>query len=195
MEIDFLKLKIEKALDDLSLSLSEEGPFRTTRHLNHFIRGICSNQSQRTNICWVILGFYARVCAAKFEIISTIDCINGTGKLLCENIRTTLTQESEIYPSTEFDDHSKNDKNRDPLLYELIIHALIYVISRKQQPVFLTFEVVDVSPPHTKVYTQGIDLLGVVSEDGKYLPFIGEMKAYENDPKQGCLHVNNENLF
>ena len=187
MENDFLQSKIEDALSALSLSIEEEGPFETANHLNHFIRGICSNPEQLNNICWVILGFYARICKARFEIISTLDGTNGTGKLLCENIRSTLHQESEISPSAEFVDQSKIIKNRDPLLYELIIHALMYAINRKKVPNFLTYELNDIRAPHTKVYTQGIDLIGIASENGQFFPFIGEMKAYENDPQKGFI--------
>lgn len=185
MEDDFLKRKIKKALEDLSLSLEEEGPFPTPKHLNHFIRGICSNPNQLTNICWVILGFYASVCEARFTIINTIEGVNGTGKLLCDNIRSAMVKESRIIPCTEIDNPSKIDNNRNPLIYELIIHVLLYVINHKRQPIFQKFDLIDVAPPHTNANTQGIDLLGVIKVDGKYLPFIGEMKAYENDPKRG----------
>jgi hypothetical protein len=71
---------------------------------------------------------------------------------------------------------------RDPLLQELIAHALLLVHRRQGHFNLWLGQLRALRPPHLSANQPGLDLIAVGVHDGALAPLIGEVKAKEEPP-------------
>lgn len=173
-----LEIEVDHALNELAISAQVHGPVVTERHTNYFINGIVDTPEQFQNLCWCLLGFFGSALQIDFRIDSAI----GTGDQATNNLIQVL--QKRLYISRIITKAQK-ERNRDPLLQELITHALVLIHQRAEKTAEWLGNVRACRKPHLNPNDSGIDLIAIGLDGAGAFPIIGEMKAYEKDPPGG----------
>ena len=182
---DILEENISKALFEIAQDIQISEPFCTSLHTNYFISNLIDNEKQRGNLCWVILGQLGNMYDNDLKIRSTIDAGLGKGNILKENLFNALKNAWLITSDHLTTDQIKNE--RDPLILELIAHVILIIQRDNLALQFDNIKPEYVRPPHSKANQGGLDMIVLSKKDGKFIPFLGEIKAYKNDPKTGLI--------
>jgi hypothetical protein len=124
------------------------------------------------------LGFVGRV----YEVDLSIDSAIGEGTTARDNLLRAL--EKRLSVNDNLSDEQK-ERNRDPLIQELIAHALVLVHQRQLKVPEWLGDVSACKPPHLSANDSGLDLIAIGETRGNAFPVIGEIKAYERDPIGG----------
>jgi hypothetical protein len=183
-----LDAQVKQSIETLSTSISIKGPFETGHHINFIVSGLCDNDEQLEQLCWILLSFIGEICTKDLEIISVIDAGLGKGFDLKTEICKAM-KNNWLIPANEIDIHEREDKitkNRNPLIFELIAHTLLILQKENSSLSFAGAVPKQIRPPHINANEPGIDLIAIVEKD-EILPLIGEMKAYETDPGNGLI--------
>jgi len=171
-----------RAIEELSASIGIVGPIPTEHHINYLIVGLADTPEQIQNLGWCLLGFIGSIISTDLSIDSAI----GYGDQARENLIGILRKRLGF--GTNLTDEQKQ-KNRDPLLQELIAHVLILIHTRKPiLPPWLG-EICGCRRPHLSPNDSGIDLIAVGQDIAGIFPIIGEVKAYEKDPATGFINA------
>ncbi len=178
-----LETEVSRALDALASSVAVEGPFATGTHIGYKVSGLADIEDQRTNLCWVLLGFLGGIYEADFSIDSAI----GSGTEASGNLISALEKRLDIGKSLS---REQKERKRDPLLQELISHTLVHIHKRqvddgRPAPILCEWlgNAVACARPHLSANESGIDLIAIGAESNALHPVIGEVKAHEKDPK------------
>lgn len=189
-----LKYKIMRTVDEvvlfgyseLSKTIKLIGPFNTENHINYLIEGLCDNKSQIKNMCYALLGFIGDIVDDDLRLNSALDSGLGEGRKLKQEIKNLLNN-SWLRPKDENLSEYQIVSNRNPLILELIAHIVIKL--QKDNPLFSfsNYIPVKIRPPHIKANEGGLDVIALVQKQNEYFPYIGEVKAYQNDPGGGLI--------
>lgn len=169
---------VTKAIDELALSMQVIGPCVTDTHVCYVVRGISETPEQTENLCWCLLGFVGRI----FEMDLTIDSAIGVGTQAEANLMDALKKRLDV--GKELTKEQKESK-RDPLLQELIAHALLLIDHSQLQLQACFGDLQALRPPHLSVNDSGLDLIAVGVQDQLLVPLVGEAKAKESTPLEG----------
>jgi len=181
-EIMNLEHEVSRALDALASSVEIVGPITTDNHTNYVVTGLADTQEQQINLCWCILGFVGSIMRADFAIDSAI----GEGATARDNLMTALGKRLDVNKDLTL---RQKERKRDPLLQELICHALVRIHQRRRILPKWLGHIQACVPPHLSPNDSGLDLIGVGVEKGAPFPVIGEVKAYEMDPLGGFANA------
>ncbi|RLI53109.1 MAG: hypothetical protein DRP09_16505 [Candidatus Thorarchaeota archaeon] len=170
--------EISSALIKLAASVQVTGPICTASHRSYIVTGLADTDEQMTNLCLCLLGFIGGI----FEVDLSIDSAIGTGAQASDNLIKILKKRLSIDQTLTA---RQKERNRDPLVQELISHTLVLIHQRK--PLFPEWlaDIQSCRPPHLSANDPGLDLIAVANEDGNPFPVIGEVKAYEKNPLGG----------
>ena len=168
----------DNAIDQLAGSMKVDGPTATSSHVCYVVHGISETPEQIENLCWCLLGFLGRI----FEIDLSIDSAIGQGAQAEANLLGALKKR--LHVDKELSEEQKQ-RNRDPLLQELIAHTLLVVHRRQGRFHQWLGELRAFRPPHLSANQSGLDLIAVGVHDGFLVPLIGEVKSTENGPLDG----------
>lgn len=170
--------KVSRALDSLAASVQILGPIPAGKHTNYVVTGLADTAEQRIELSWCILGFMGGI----FEVDLSIDSAIGEGAQACENLMEILKKRLSV--GKILTDEQK-ERNRDPLLHELICHVLILIHRRRSILPKWLGEIQSCRPPHLSANDSGLDLMAMGVEGNNPFPVIGEAKAYEKAPLEG----------
>ena len=172
--------QIEIAYSILVASVTSEGPHDTGTHKAYVIRGLAETPEQLVSLCWCILSFLDKVNEVDFKLESIIGSVEQAGKNLKNALATYFDIGVELAPSQE-----SKDRKRNPLIAEFISHILVHI--HREKSIFPAWigEVQGCKNPHSNVNDGGLDLIALGNIDSKFLPALGEVKAYEDDPAKG----------
>lgn len=170
---------------ELSRTMKIIGPFETDYHINYVVDGLCCDDHQIKNLCYTLLGFIGDIIEDDMRISSALDSGLDTGLKLKQELKNLL-RNSWLKPKEELT-KAQVISNRNPLILELIAHTVIKL--QKDNPLFsfTNYVPIKVRPPHIKANESGIDLIALVQKDNKFYPFIGEVKAYYDNPGKGLI--------
>lgn len=175
-----LEDEVNRALDELAVSVNVLGPNSVASHTNHIVSGLAETPEQIKNLCWCLLGFIGDI----FNTDLQIDVAIGYGAQATSNLINTLQNRFSI--SKVLSDEQK-ERDRDPLLHELIAHVLILIHRRRSILPEWLGDVIACKPPHLNVNSPGLDLIALASENHTPYSIIGEMKAKEKKPSVGLI--------
>lgn len=173
-----IEIEVSRALGELADSVSVIGPVSVDSHINYVVTGLADTQHQRTNLSWCILGFIGNIIEADMAIDSAI----GEGKVATDNLQRALKKRLGVGNPLEL---PQKERKRDPLLQELISHALLLIHQRQEKLSAWLGTIQAISMPHLSPNDSGIDLIAIGSQNGIPIPIIGEVKAYEKAPWGG----------
>jgi hypothetical protein len=169
---------VEEAYDQLSSTISVDGPIFVGTHFNFIVHGITDDETQIRNLCWCILGFLDTMEEIDMRIESSI----GVGAKAKENLYRILCKRLNV-------DKPLIDEqitlNRNPLLQEIIGHVLVHIHKRRAILPRWLGEIRGCRNPHLNANDTGVDLVALGLFTDTYLPIIGEVKAYEKKPLFG----------
>jgi hypothetical protein len=169
---------VSRAVDELAVSVQVTGPIFTETHVCYVISGLSDTIKQTTNLCWCLLGFVGRI----YEMDLKIDSAIGVGVQAQRNLMDALRKRLDVHKELT---KAQKERKRDPLLQELIAHALLLIHqSQRKLPEWLG-DVQAFRPPHLSVNDSGIDLIAVGVADQGLFPALGEVKAKEKGPLSG----------
>jgi hypothetical protein len=174
----YIEAKISCAVDNLAASVKVLGPFPTGKHTTYVVTGLADTTDQRTDLCWCVLGFLGGI----LEVDLSIDSAIGEGAQACDNLMKVLKHRLSL--GETLTDEQKQ-KNRDPLLHELICHVLVLIHQRRSILPGWLAAIQSCRPPHLSANDSGLDLVALAVEEGAPFPVIGEAKAYEKAPLDG----------
>lgn len=177
---DTFEHQVDYAYNALLASVVSSGPFETGTHRAYAVQGLLETPEQLLNLCWCILGFLDEVGEVDFKLKSII----GSGELASTNLRQDLATYFDIGVEPPPNQASK-DRKRNPLIAEIISHVLVHIQRRKNIFPEWIGDVVGCRNPHLSVNDGGLDVIALGCLNTKFLPVLGEVKAYENDPSVG----------
>jgi hypothetical protein len=167
--------RVVQALDALATSLKVVGPVETSSHTCYVVSGISETSEQTENLCWCLLSLVGQI----FEQDLSIDSAIGQGAQAEANLLSALGNRLGV--GKELTTEQK-ERNRDPLLEELIAHALLLIHRRQGCFDLWVGELRAMRPPHLSANESGLDLIAVGVQEGALVPLIGEAKAREHSP-------------
>lgn len=180
--------KVREATKCLAQQIRVDGPFVTDRHTNYLVVGLTDktcmepanpDESPICNLCWCLLSLLGLLYEADLSINSLII---GQGYQARENLEDAIRR----HLRTDEDlTKEQIEHYRDPIIHELIAHALLLVHRESDLiPLWLN-DLQNMRMPHLATNYPGVDLIGFSIANREAVPILGEMKAYEDKPWKG----------